>query len=504
MFESSSNHDEDVDRRWRQAMVVALDQIAGCREAGPIAILVEELVLDHLGSEARCLYVDEDEAIMWSARDDLLEAEIHVGLAGLAATSNRTVRVDAVARVPRHAPLVDGTSDRLMVVPVGIAGHAVHAVVVVGRRARQPPFNLDDQARLEYFGRLLAPTLARLALAAELSEPEDTPPLEAVGPYRAEALAERMSQRSQGELAHLDSPWIAWSFRGLVGISLLIALYAGVVQVGDHAVGPAVVRLGGRAEVAAIQAGTVAEILVSPGEAVDAGQPLIALHDTDVAAQLASLELQFEQHLRRLLLDPDDEGAKSAITALRGQRLRAGALRQAYEVKASAPGVVLDLRVRTGQPVATGDVLLALGRDPAEASVLALLPGEDRPRMCPGLPLHLSVEGYPDAHVELVVAEVSEDVIAATEALRLLGPAVAAGLDLQGPVALVRAALPDGFASDGTRYRYHDGMHGLAEVEVRSTSLIEALVPGLHWLPLPRSGPQRCAQDGAPTPPDEP
>ena len=65
----------------------------------------------------------------------------------------------------------------------------------------------------------------------------------------------------------------------------------------------------------------------------------------------------------------------------------------------------------------------------------------------------------------------------------MLGPEVAGDLELTGPVVLVRAALPcDDFESKADRYHYHDGMRGRAEVEVRRTRIIEALIPSLEAL----------------------
>jgi hypothetical protein len=50
-------------------------------------------------------------------------------------------------------------------------------------------------------------------------------------------------------------------------------------------------------------------------------------------------------------------------------------------------------------------------------------------------------------------------------------------------VVLVTARLPaETFEADREVYRYHDGMHGTAEVRIRSERIVTALVPGLKGL----------------------
>ena len=488
MFEPSS--EPEVDRQWLRAMLATLDSVATCHDPAAISTMIEELLLDHLGSQARCWYVDTEAALLWSAGDDALEVDLGIGLAGEAAATGHPCRLTQARSARRYAPSVDGGPGPLLVVPVAGADREVHAVLVVGRAVGGPGFDASDQGHLEKLAELLAPNLSRLALAAELADDDaEAPTVEmAAGMYRVEALEALMRHRGHGELARIESPWVSWSYRVLVGLCALAVLYGAVVQVADYASGPALVRLGGRTEVAATRPGTVAEVLVAPGDTVAAGQALVALHDAEATAEVDRLELEFEQQLRSLLLDPGDAAARQAVTSLRGQRLRARALLSSHKIVAPGPATVSDVRVSTGHRVGPGDVLLALTTDATDPHVLALLPGEDRPRVCPGMALGLSIEGYPDARVDLIVEEVADDVVSPQEAARLLGPAVGSDLAMGGPVAVVRARIAAPvFVSDRTSYQYHDGMRGRAEVRVRSASLFETLVPALHRLPLPRS-----------------
>jgi membrane fusion protein (multidrug efflux system) len=63
---------------------------------------------------------------------------------------------------------------------------------------------------------------------------------------------------------------------------------------------------------------------------------------------------------------------------------------------------------------------------------------------------------------------------------RFLGQDIADAVTLQGSQVIVQAQVPARtFHAEGRWHTYHDGMHGTAEVRVRSERLVFALVPGL-------------------------
>ena len=73
--------------------------------------------------------------------------------------------------------------------------------------------------------------------------------------------------------------------------------------------------------------------------------------------------------------------------------------------------------------------------------------------------------------------------VVTAEAMRYLGPDREGALALSGPVVVVVTVLPtDTFVADGTEYRIYDGMQGTLEAKLRSTTLLEALVPALQHL----------------------
>jgi hypothetical protein len=122
------------------------------------------------------------------------------------------------------------------------------------------------------------------------------------------------------------------------------------------------------------------------------------------------------------------------------------------------------------------------GAGPA-LEVVALLPGEDRPQLARGMQLRLELIGYRYAYQLVEIESVSSEVIAASEARRVLGADVVGDLPLGGSVVVVRGKRASNeFDVDGQVYRYHDGMLGKAEVRLRSERIVFAIIPGLRRL----------------------
>ncbi len=475
------------DVAWQRAMLTTLRRVAAEQDVAALARIVEEFLLDHLGDRASCLIHDEEGGVLWSATDDAREVACGEGLIGHVLASGEGL---LVPRLDRDRRFRAGSDDpggdargSLLVEPV-VSGDEVLAVLVVARDRTRAPFGPDDRARLATFARTFAPLLAGLALQVELEQAAEDAPSEDAAPglYRSEALEAYERWKSHGEVARINSAWLAWTTRALVVLVVLALAYVALVDIGQYATGPALVRLGGRTEVTARVSGSVVEVLVSPGDVVAADQPLVRFYDVEDAAELRRLEQEFELQLRNMLLDPSDETAQHEVASLRAQNQRALAHRQEHLVRAPVAGRVRDVRVRPGQALSSGDVLVSLDGAESEPQVIALLPGDERPRIQPGMTLSFEVEGYPDAATGLIVEQVDDDVVGPAEALRLLGP-VADGLQLDGSVILVHARLPsERFESKRARYRWHDGMRGAAEVRVRMTTILEALVPALEEL----------------------
>jgi hypothetical protein len=64
---------------------------------------------------------------------------------------------------------------------------------------------------------------------------------------------------------------------------------------------------------------------------------------------------------------------------------------------------------------------------------------------------------------------------------RFLGDRFKDSIPIAGQVVVVEARLAaPTFQSDGKTYQLHDGMIGLAEVQLESRSVLETLLPGLR------------------------
>jgi multidrug resistance efflux pump len=259
--------------------------------------------------------------------------------------------------------------------------------------------------------------------------------------------------------------------------------YACIGTVDEYAMGSALIRAEGRREVTASAAGTVAVVDVRPGERVAAGRLLVRLHDASEGAELERLDHEFELQLVKSLRDPADQSARQALTSLRAQKELAQARLDERSVRAPQDGVVSDVRIRPGQHLNPGDVILTLVPPDAAFTLIAMLPGSYRPMLRAGMPLRMELDGYRYQYRRLIIDEISDEVVGPAEVKRYLGPEIADAVTLTGPVVLVQASLPTNtFDLDGRAVRYHDGMMAKAEARVRSERIVVSLVPGLRAL----------------------
>jgi membrane fusion protein (multidrug efflux system) len=241
-----------------------------------------------------------------------------------------------------------------------------------------------------------------------------------------------------------------------------------------------VVRLGGRSDLTATADGTVSQVMVAPGERVEAGRLLVRFYGAREAAELARLDHEFELQLINRLRDPSDSGAQQGLITLRAERELARSNLAERELRAPAAGTVSDIRVRVGQHIGPGQSLLSIGRGQERPVVVAFLPGEDLPLLKRGMPLRLEVQGYRYAYQHLTVDSVESQAVGPAEARRYLGDEIADAVTFTGPVVKVEAHLTSGtFEADGKVRRYHDGMLAQAEVQIRSERVLVTLIPAL-------------------------
>jgi len=302
-------------------------------------------------------------------------------------------------------------------------------------------------------------------------------------PFRQQALDYHARDHAGGALLRLSPGWSRWSYWLLLATVLGTAVYAFVGRLYDYASGPAVIRVDGSVDVTAKVAGTVARVAVQPGQRVAEGQPLVQFFMDDEQAERERLGKELELQLLKLLSDPSDAVARQSLSSLRAQRELATARLQQRMVTAPRAGIVSDVRIQPGQHLGVGDHVLTIVGDDARMSLVALLPGRYRPMLRPGLPLRFELSGYRYEYHQLTIDSIGDEIIGPAEAKRYLGPGVADGVAIDGPVVLVRARIPSArFSSDGRDYRYFDGLPAQAEARVRSEPLVVSFVPSLKVL----------------------
>ena len=301
--------------------------------------------------------------------------------------------------------------------------------------------------------------------------------------FRKQALDYHEGAEEYGGVLRLSPAWTRWTLPLLLGVAVFYGAFALFGRLALYATGPAVVRMEDRVDLSAVAAGRVDALEVQPGQRVSAGQVLVRLSDEVERAELERFEHEFELLLMRRMEDLTDEGARQALGTLRGELELARSRLAQWAVRAPRPGVVSDVRLRPGQHLTPGEVMVSLVGDGSGAVVTAMLPGEYRPLLKVGAPLRLELRGYPYAYQELTIESVGDELVGPNEVRRYLGPELGESVQVSGAVVLVRARLPARtFEVEGQRLTYFDGRPGTAQARVKSERVLLALVPGFKAL----------------------
>jgi len=481
---ATSPQDPDEARR-AQVAFSASRKLAAASDLAQTEAIAAQAIAEMLDCErATCLFYDGDDGSLWSEARSRAAGDDRIASAGLAGWSARTGLASEAAIAaddprffaPIDDPDGDGT-DHLLVQPIIGADARVHAVLIAIRPARRPGFGTAERAVLGRFAALAAPLLDQLSIHVEgqqlLAEGDEAEQL-----FRAEAI-EAATVAKLGDVVRAGPGWLTWSYWLLVVLLLGTTAFVCFGRVATYSSGPAVVRSKARTSITARTAGNVVDVLVAPGDRVAAGAVIAQLDDVDQRASVDRVAHEFESQLRNHMLDLLDANTEVTLRSLRQELDQARSALGERAIRTSTAGTISDVRVRTGQHVEPGDIAAATVNGDAGLEVVALLPGEDRPQLSAGMSLRLELDGYRYAYQILEIESVSSDVIAPSEARRVLGTDIAETLQIGGPVVVVRGRVAlSSFDADGRTYQYHDGMFGRAEVRVHEERIIYAIIPG--------------------------
>ena len=127
---------------------------------------------------------------------------------------------------------------------------------------------------------------------------------------------------------------------------------------------------------------------------------------------------------------------------LRAQRDLAEARLAERIIRAPQAGTISDVRIRPGQQLQPGDVLLSLVDADAPCVVIAMVPGHFRPQLAKGMSLRLELDGYRYAYRDVVIDAIGDEIVGPAELKTLPGPRARRHDGCAGPTLLVQAHLP--------------------------------------------------------------
>lgn len=298
--------------------------------------------------------------------------------------------------------------------------------------------------------------------------------------FRKEAFDHHVGARADSRRLLVGPNGSPWFYALLLTLVVAGTLFLVFGTVAEYAAGTAVIRSRERVSVTTTSASVIASLTVQEGQQVSPGDVLVSLYAADEEAQITAIQREFDANLLRMLAAPSDRGAGQAVARLRAQRDLLLARRNERLLRSPDSGVVRDIRVRAGQSMNAGDIVLSIVTSLPGFVAHVALPGEKRPLLRAGLPMRLELKGMPYSYHMATIEAVGDEIVSVPEVRRLLGTDSGDGLTVGGQQVIVRAPLADTFEFDGAQHRYVDGMQATARVQLRRRRLISLLVPGFQ------------------------
>lgn len=408
-------------------------------------------------TEATCVFFDPALCSAWSVIDG--ERGLDIGARQL---------VTDVARSGRRAAF-----ERAVFEPIG--ADPARAVLMVSRAPGSASYDSREIAIVAAVAAAVAGLVGHFAVEDGARRNQEL--RDARSPFRVEALVERRTAAAApGRLVRTPRTWMRWAYPTLLGVVIAALVATALVDVPTYSTGFAIITAEGE-HVTSPAPGTVAEVLVAPGARVAAGQPVLRLRAPTEDSELGAADTAYGNALGAFLTTPGDDGARNALVAITNRRELARKAVDDHVLRATATGVIGDIRVRAGQLVAPGAPLMKISPS-GDLVVIGVFPGSDRPRLETGMTVQIDLPGFHKKREEAMIDAIGSQVIGPDEARRSLGDPIGDALPITGPVVIVHAHLSaHTFEASGRAYEFHDGMLGKAEVRVDEQSLLRALLP---------------------------
>lgn len=480
---------EDAPAVETQATLDAIRRVVSATSVEAAASAAAQAVKCLLAVERACcrLYDAASETLWYEDTGAVRRHSAARGLVSFVGRTGRALRVERLGEDPRYDAEADnpGGDPRQRFLAVAVAGRDTGlalAVLVALRAPEEAPFSGAELDRLCAFADEVAPVFRRLVPGPGVDGGVASGTAGAGSHDLRQEVAARSARglSQHGGVLQISPRWTRWTYRLLLAVFVAGLFYLVSGSVHEYAAGPAVVRVAGRTDVTARRAGTVTRVEVEPGQRVAAGDLLVGFDGRQEGAELERLEGELESARLERMRQPSDPSRVLALETLSAQKQLAQARLEELSVRAPHAGTVGDVRIRVGQHLLPGDVILSLLGDDPRLHIVAFLPGHYRPQIHPGMPLRLELQGYRYAYQHLEIERIGDRVVGVAEARRLLGAGSGEALSLPPSVVLVEANLDsETFESGGETYRYYDGSLATAEVRVRSERILFALLPGL-------------------------
>src|SRR5688500_16406070 len=115
--------------------------------------------------------------------------------------------------------------------------------------------------------------------------------------FRSEALAAHQGGERMGEPLNLMPRWLGTAYWTIAWTLVAFLTYSALASVVEYAEGPALIRIDGRRDLVSVTGGSVMDVDVEPGQAVEPGQVLARLYSGAEEQELDRVVREFELRL---------------------------------------------------------------------------------------------------------------------------------------------------------------------------------------------------------------